>query len=216
MAVLAQPGDSVSATAEPSARGAWSTTTLLDAALAACIAAWGVGAIRQGSAVSFGIAALHFTVAGLVLFRVPEQERAPLAGLVMSLPAVAVGAIVLEFAPHPSSWPPVVQGIFLLSVGTAIVSLIALGRSFAILPSRRSLVTRQVYRVVRHPIYAAELSMVCVGAGTLDVWWGLPLALSAILAVALRIGVEERLWAADPQYQAYKQRVPWKLLPGVW
>lgn len=189
---------------------------LADAALAACIAAWGMGALGQGTAVGASVAALHFTVAGLVLFRVPERDRAPLGALVMSLPAVVVGAIVLQFAPHPSSWALGLQGLFLASVAGAIVSLIALGRSFAILPSRRTLVTNRAYSVVRHPVYAFELSMVCLGAGTLPPAWGVPLAVVAIAAVMVRITVEERLWDTDDAYLDYRQRVRWKLLPGVW
>lgn len=187
-----------------------------DAALAACIAAWGVGALRQGTTVSIAVAALHFTVAGLVLFRAPEQERAPLSGLFMCLPAVAVGAIVLTLAPSPATWPVMVQAMFTASVGAAVVSLFALGRSFAILPSRRTLVTRNAYGVVRHPVYASELAMVCLAAGVLAPTWGVPLAAGAIVAVGIRIGVEERLWGADPSYLAYRARVRWKLLPWVW
>jgi protein-S-isoprenylcysteine O-methyltransferase Ste14 len=74
-----------------------------------------------------------------------------------------------------------------------------------------------VYRVVRHPFYAAD-PLIFVGLG---LWLeSYAAALSAVVPVAvmvLRLRLEERfLWRELPGYAAYAARVRHRLIPGVW
>jgi len=70
--------------------------------------------------------------------------------------------------------------------------------------------------VVRHPIYAAYLA---IQAGYLlqsvSVWNVLVL----VLASGCNIGralAEERLLARTAAYRAYREKVRWRLIPGLW
>jgi protein-S-isoprenylcysteine O-methyltransferase Ste14 len=102
-----------------------------------------------------------------------------------------------------------------IGLSIVIAGKFTLGRSFGIVPANRGVVASGVYKVVRHPIYAGYLlthlfflvahpllwNVVVLGVG--DV---------ALMARALR---EERVLAADVEYQAYCRRVSWHLIPGV-
>jgi len=95
-------------------------------------------------------------------------------------------------------------------------ALTVLGRSFAVLPVKRPLVTAGPYRWVRHPAYLGELVAVlglCLQSVTLA---ALLLTAGAAAAVAARIRIEERLLAADPAHEAYRTAVRWRLIPGLW
>ena len=93
------------------------------------------------------------------------------------------------------------------------VSLIALGRSLGIAPADRGLVRHGPYRFIRHPIYAFEalffagwlINVQTVSATAIIAVW-------AALQIA-RIIREERILGG---YDAYKQTVRWRILPGVW
>ena len=97
-----------------------------------------------------------------------------------------------------------------------LVSLTTLGRSFGFAAADRGLVGRGPYRIVRHPIYA---SYVVLLVGYLLQSMSLRNLAVAVLATACntgRIRAEERLLATNPAYAAYRSRVHWRVLPGVW
>lgn len=80
-----------------------------------------------------------------------------------------------------------------------------------------TLVTRGIYRVVRHPIYLG-VTLVLGGYALLrGGWW----AGAAVLAIALayferKARVEERwMESLSPAYRDYRARVP-RILPGGW
>lgn len=81
----------------------------------------------------------------------------------------------------------------------------------------QQLVDTGLYGVVRHPMYAA----------TLLLFMSMPLILGSLLAllvmlaypfiIARRIRNEEEVLLRDlPGYGAYKNKVRWRLVPGVW
>jgi protein-S-isoprenylcysteine O-methyltransferase Ste14 len=98
----------------------------------------------------------------------------------------------------------------------AIAVLAYLGRSFSILPEARKLVANGPYRIVRHPLYLAEM------IATLGIMLGFrqPWAvLIAIVSIALqlrRMGLEEDvLRRSFPEYAEYARSTA-KLLPGIY
>ncbi len=142
-------------------------------------------------------------------------RAAGLAGTVMLL---VVGA--LPQGAHlytPPSWlGGVSTTISVVAFAMAVYGLLYLRRSLSIIPEVRRLVTGGPYRVVRHPLYAAEIlaafAFVLVNPGLLPVVMLAPFVATQLL----RSGYEERLLtAAFPQYVAYARRTR-RLIPFVW
>jgi protein-S-isoprenylcysteine O-methyltransferase Ste14 len=102
-------------------------------------------------------------------------------------------------------------------VGLAIViaGKVALGRSFGLMPANRGIVSRGMYRVVRHPIYAGyvvtHLAFLAAHASPLNVL----LLVVSDASLFVRAVYEERTLALDPAYRSYMGRVRWRIVPGV-
>ncbi len=100
--------------------------------------------------------------------------------------------------------------------GFAFTALVALGRSFSILPQARRLVTTGPYSLIRHPIYLGEM---VAAAGfalqSLSPWTVLIFA-AFIRAMTRRMNYEEAvLTQAFPEYADYKART-FRLIPNVY
>lgn len=134
------------------------------------------------------------------------------------LPAAMVLPAGLGWVPSTASTRVAVGGFILVGVGHLVAAIVLgfLGRSFSILPEARKLVTHGPYRVVRHPLYAAELFAVAGIAMQHWSWW-VALMVVAQLAVLLgRMHFEEQVLGAEfPEYAAYRARTK-RLIPGVW
>jgi protein-S-isoprenylcysteine O-methyltransferase Ste14 len=117
---------------------------------------------------------------------------------------------------HPQWGVDLGLGVQLLGLAIAVVSFLALGRSFGFAAADRGLVRRGPYAIIRHPIYASYLFL---QSGyllqSISVWNGLVM----IFVTSCNVGralVEDRLLASNEQYEAYRTQVRWRLLPGVW
>ena len=179
---------------------------------------------RVTSSVAVVIAALNLTVGGLFMVRRAPLAVATLRDGALCAGSVAMGGVALKLAPPFDSWPLVAEASFVVAGVLAIGSLLALGDCFAVFPSLRGVVSRGPYAFVRHPVYLFETVMVL--AASLAAWLGAASAGRAALALlplvvgvallALRIVIEERLLAETEAYRAYRARVRWRLLPGIW
>jgi protein-S-isoprenylcysteine O-methyltransferase Ste14 len=125
-------------------------------------------------------------------------------GLLIVLPSGQIGAELR------------IASTILIIVGT-ILSLYCirqLGRSFSIMATARELVTEGPYKIIRHPLYGAEVVTilgVCVGH------WSPAAAVLGLVWLALQIrraqNEERVLRECFPEYGDYARRVP-MLLPG--
>jgi protein-S-isoprenylcysteine O-methyltransferase Ste14 len=107
-------------------------------------------------------------------------------------------------------------GMQLAGLAVCVMSLLALGRSFGFVAADRGLVTRGPYAVVRHPVYASYL---LIQSGYLLQSISLRNVLVMVLASGCNVGralMEERLLDRTPAYRAYRHRVRWRLVPGLW
>ena len=113
-------------------------------------------------------------------------------------------------------------GWSLIGLGLAVLygGMAVLGRNLTPatepLPDGK-LVTRGVYRVVRHPIYLG-VSMALGGYGFLrGGWWAGALAFAVAVAYFERKARVEERWLTQrmPDYAEYRARVP-RILPGGW
>ena len=105
----------------------------------------------------------------------------------------------------------------LIGVGLAIASAHSLGASFSFGPQGRALVVRGPYRLVRHPIYLAELAMIA-GVTTIDPRLVPVLGALVVLVLQLvRIRAEERLLRSTfPGFIRYAAETRFRLVPLVW
>ncbi len=73
------------------------------------------------------------------------------------------------------------------------------------------------YGVVRHPMYAGAFLLLLATPLALGSWVSLPLPFPLMAVIVARLLDEERYLAANLNgYAAYRERVRWRLAPGVW
>jgi protein-S-isoprenylcysteine O-methyltransferase Ste14 len=109
-------------------------------------------------------------------------------------------------------------GIAFQVLGLAIClwSFLALGRSFGFAAADRGLVRHGPYALVRHPIYASYLLLQC---GYVLQSVSLRNVIVFLVASGCNVGrvlVEDELLAGNPDHAAYRAKVRWRLIPGVW
>jgi protein-S-isoprenylcysteine O-methyltransferase Ste14 len=125
-----------------------------------------------------------------------------------------------SFLVHPGSYHPgwgVAVGFWVQVAGLLLWAwaLSKLGRSFGVVAADRGLVTRGPYALVRHPLYTAYM---IGGIGYLmqsPSVWNAVVDLIAVTWQIVRINAEER-HLDSPDYAAYRDRVRWRLCPGLW
>lgn len=103
-----------------------------------------------------------------------------------------------------------------LSICLQLVGKASLFRSFGVVAANRGVVTRGLYRVVRHPIYASYCIAHIAFLGLNPSVWNLAIIFACWIFHIGRIAAEERILGADPAYAVYRERVRWRLLPGVY
>ena len=100
-------------------------------------------------------------------------------------------------------------------LSVVIAGKVTLGRSFALLPANRGIVSSGVYGIVRHPIYLGYLiTHLAFLMANLTVWNVVAL-LAADTALLARAVCEEQTLARDPKYRDYQTRVRWRVAPGL-
>ena len=141
----------------------------------------------------------------------------------IGLPIIAgLDAYRLHVLPPPSDVLSTI-GIVLFTLGWSLKSLALKANAFAAatvrLQSERkhAVADSGIYRVVRHPFYAAD-PLIFIG---LSLWlessFAALCALVPIGLVIIRLQFEERFLRRElPGYHEYTVRVPHRLIPGVW
>ncbi len=131
--------------------------------------------------------------------------------------AIAAAFLVILVRPEGRGLIPDGAGAALQIAGTLfeVSAKIALGKSFGIVAANRGIVVSGPYRVVRHPIYLGYL-VTHVGF-VLSNWSVRNLVVYAVAYCfqIARIYSEERILAEDESYCAYRTRVRYRLLPGI-
>jgi protein-S-isoprenylcysteine O-methyltransferase Ste14 len=153
----------------------------------------------------------------LVTRRLPEHRAHGALPRIVALSGTFLGNAFLYLDPVRLSLPAQIVADLLIIAGAAgsLIALSWLGRSFALMPEARQLVTKGPYAFVRHPLYAAEM----IGITGLMVQFKQPWAV--ILGGAVyglqywRTVFEERvLQDAYPGYRTYRART-WRFVPYV-
>jgi protein-S-isoprenylcysteine O-methyltransferase Ste14 len=130
---------------------------------------------------------------------------------------------VLAFADYPLRFAPLLVGVVCLVIGLWFFhrSHVDLGTNWSVtleIRQNHRLVTEGVYRVVRHPMYAA-LFLYAVGQALIvPNWLAGPSYLVVMgLLFVFRVGAEERMMLETfgSEYAVYMAKTR-RLVPGVW
>ena len=170
--------------------------------------------LSTGKPSGLGTTALEAWAATLFLVR-RRPERLSLRPLAWV--AAPIGSFAMLLArPHGGGLPELpCELLQLAGVLLALASLATLGRSFGLVAADRGLKTRGPYRLVRHPAYAGYL--VAYVGYVLENPAPLNLALLCLSTAfqLVRIREEEAVLGGDTGYRAYRERVPYRLVPRV-
>jgi protein-S-isoprenylcysteine O-methyltransferase Ste14 len=119
-------------------------------------------------------------------------------------------------------WVQLLGWLALVAAGAIIWHVMAVNAylsSYARLQEDRgqTVVTDGLYRYVRHPMYLGIILAFLGLPPALASWWALIPALLVAAVFVYRTAREDRMLLAGlPGYEAYAQRVRYRLLPGVW
>lgn len=169
------------------------------------------GVLRTGRVIDLGLLMFFTLVAVLFLKRSPAQRSGASWELLLALSGTFLPVVVPRPASGGLRW--LGESIQILSLVGMVAALTSLGRSFGIAPADRGLRTTGLYRWLRHPLYAAEISFF-IGYLVVNPSWRNVIALILSSAIQiLRIMREERILAG---YATYALQVRWRLIPFVW
>ena len=110
-----------------------------------------------------------------------------------------------------------VGGVSLLLIGLCVhvAAKLMLLRSFGLVAADRGIKSGGLYAFVRHPMYFGYLMTHIGYLLVAPSVWNVAVYLFAWVFMIARIFAEERLLDANPDYRAFKARVRYRLLPGI-
>lgn len=108
-------------------------------------------------------------------------------------------------------------GLFLILTGLIIHvgAKLSLRRSFGLVAADRGVKSRGLYSFVRHPMYAGYILSHVGFLLVAPSLWNLIIYLAAWSLFIARMFAEERVLSENPEYQVYKEQVPYRVLAGV-
>jgi protein-S-isoprenylcysteine O-methyltransferase Ste14 len=172
--------------------------------------------MQSGRVTGLLLLASEALVVVLTLFRRPAGtvDRSTRARV------LTVGSLLGPVLVTPASIPALLPEFTTVAVSACgllivIVGKLSLGRSFALMPANRGVVSTGLYRVVRHPIYMGYLvthAAFCAANPTLG---NFVILVAADIVLLVRAVCEEQTLARDAAYRDYQQAVRWRVLPGV-
>jgi protein-S-isoprenylcysteine O-methyltransferase Ste14 len=166
------------------------------------------------SIASFGV--LSVNTLFLCLFITRPKAKSETSSLPLWL--LANIAVALPMLLRPGSSAEHFSAGYALQIAGLVMllgSLLSLRRSFAIVPGNRGIRDGGLYRIVRHPMYFSELTVL------LGVVLANPTAANLVIWICecglqfVRALAEEDFLSTDPRYRAYRERVRYRLIPGL-
>ena len=162
--------------------------------------------------------------------KIAKSHKTPLEGGLLVLvwigffiPFVWIASPAFSFAEYPLRAAPLAAGVICFVFGLWVFyrAHADLGTNWSItleLREQHQLITRGVYRQIRHPMYSALVLYSLAHALVIPNWVAGPSNVIAFgILLALRVGAEERMMRDEfgNEYAAYAARTK-RLIPGVW
>ncbi|MEV0674863.1 isoprenylcysteine carboxylmethyltransferase family protein [Mycobacterium sp. NPDC050441] len=159
--------------------------------------------------------------------RMPASETRPVQrALAGGMYFFWFAMVIVSALDHRFGWssvptPICVAGFILAVIGIVGITLVFAQNSHAATTIRveesQPLISTGIYGLVRHPMYTSNTLLQIGTPLALGSYWGLMLAVPALLVFALRIRDEEILLQDELDgYRHYMQKVPHRLVPGIW
>ena len=157
----------------------------------------------------------------------PFAETRPLQKVIMAGTIFSVAAVlVLSAFDHRFGWSTVPTAVVVIGnvavfAGLTMTQFVIIQNNYAgatiTVEADQQLVSTGLYGFVRHPMYFGTLVMMLGTPLALDSYWGLVVVAPALLILAFRITDEEKMLREELDgYREYTQKVPYRLVPGVW
>jgi protein-S-isoprenylcysteine O-methyltransferase Ste14 len=159
--------------------------------------------------------------AGPLAERETKQKIIQLLASVAFLSTMVVPALDRRFGWSRVALPIVVAGECLVVLGFVIVSLVFRENTFTSatieVASHQRVIDTGPYAWVRHPMYAGALVMLIGVPLALGSYVGLLTIVPMIGIIVWRLLEEEKLLAVELDgYEAYRRKIRFRLIPGVW
>lgn len=129
----------------------------------------------------------------------------------------------LDYRFHWSYVAPVVSWVAdaFVALGFYIVFLVFRENSYTSatieVSGEQQVISSGPYAVVRHPMYAGAFLLLLATPLALGSWVSIPLPIPVILVIIVRLLDEEKFLSANLSgYEAYRQKVRYRLLPYIW
>jgi protein-S-isoprenylcysteine O-methyltransferase Ste14 len=151
----------------------------------------------------------------------PAQKRLQLLISVALCAMLVVSALDWRFGWSEVPWPLAVAGHVVLALSYVLILAVLRANSFAgatvgVEPGQ-TVISSGPYSYVRHPMYTAALALFAAIPLALGSLWGLLPAVALAGGIVARLRHEETFLARNlAGYEAYRQRVRWRLVPGLW
>lgn len=125
-------------------------------------------------------------------------------------------ALPLFVRPIPGSHViPICQALMMFGLALSISSKLALNRRFGVVAANRGVQTRGPYSFIRHPMYAGYVITQIGFLISNPTLWNFSVYACGFVFQLLRIFEEEKLLRQDEAYEAFTQRVRYRLVPGL-
>jgi protein-S-isoprenylcysteine O-methyltransferase Ste14 len=157
----------------------------------------------------------------------PVAEKATAQKIIMSITSVGfIGLLAVPALDHRFSWSKMpaamaLAGDALMVIGWIIVFFVFRENSFSSatieIADEQRVISTGPYARVRHPMYAGGIIMLLGMPIALGSWWGVLVLAAMLPALIWRIFDEEGFLGENlPGYAEYREKVRYRLIPGVW
>jgi protein-S-isoprenylcysteine O-methyltransferase Ste14 len=157
----------------------------------------------------------------------PTAEKRPAQKIIMLCTSTCFVAMLIvpgldrRFGGSAMPLYVVLAGDALVAIGLYLIFLVYRVNTFTSatieVSPQQHVISTGPYAIVRHPMYASASFYVLGTPLALGSWWAFVPAAAMLPCLMWRIIDEERMLAQSlPGYDAYRERVRWRVVPGVW